>query len=115
MKAEELNLNSEALEDFKTNFDMALALLVREIRLKGLPGGQISAKIKIKIEEVTDINGQICRMMALEPDISLKLGTQGKIECRKRNGLFVKLNENGVPVVGSCQVDIDELLDQEKE
>ena len=110
MKPQTLTLDSEVLEDFRGNFDDTLAVLLREMRNRRLREGTITAKIDIEIKESADVNGEVIRMVNLVPEINMKMGAKAKVECEKRNGLFMQMNDEGVPVVGSCQMDIDELL-----
>jgi len=110
MKPQTLTIESEVLEDFRTNFNGTLAVLLREMRSRRLREGTITAKIDIEIDEHADVNGEILRMVNIVPEINMKMGAKAKVECKKKNGLFMQMNEEGVPVVGNCQMDIDELL-----
>ena len=113
MKPQTLTIDSEVLEDFRDNFDGTLAVLLREMRNRRLREGTITAKIDIEIKENPDVNGEVIRMVNLVPEISMKMGAKAKVECAKKYGLFMQVNDDGVPVVGSCQMDIDELLNKE--
>jgi len=84
--------------------------VVRQLKLKDLPEGTITGKIKIVLEKAADANGEIATQMTLEPEVSINLSAKGKIECSKKAGLFTQLDENGNPVIGSCQIDIEDLL-----
>lgn len=110
MKPQSFDMSSEALEEFREQMDAALALVVRELKGKGLPEGTVTGKIKIVMEHAIDANGEYATMINLEPEVSLNMSTKGKIECSKKAGLFTQLDENGNPVIGSCQVDIEDLL-----
>ena len=113
MKPQVLTIDSEVLGEFRDNFNGTLAVLVREMKARGLHEGTITAKIDITIEEAADANGQIAKQLTIQPEVNMKMGAKGKVECSKRSGLFVQLNDDGVPVVGHCQIDIDELLAEE--
>jgi len=110
MKPQQFDLSSEALEEFREKMDAALAMVVRQLKLKDLPEGTITGKIKIVLEKAADANGEIATQMTLEPEVSINLSAKGKIECSKKAGLFTQLDENGNPVIGSCQIDIEDLL-----
>ena len=110
MKAQELNLNSEVLDEFREQFSETLALVVRELKMRGLYQGSITAKMDIKIEQHHTMDGEIVQVMSIKPDISMKLGAKAKVECKEKTGLYMQLDEEGRPVIGSCQIDIDELL-----
>ena len=113
MKPQTLKIESEALEDFRDNFNGALATLVREMQTRRLNEGTISAKLDIQIQSVPNEDGEIVRMLNITPAVDIKMGAKAKVECQKKLGLFCQMNEDGVPVVGSCQMDIDELLAEE--
>ena len=113
MKPQTLTLDSEVLGEFRENINNTLAVLVREMKARGLHEGTITAKVDITIEEAVDANGQIAKQLSIQPEVTMKMGAKGKVECSKRSGLFVRLNDDGVPVVGHCQIDIDELLAEE--
>lgn len=110
MKPQALTINSEALADFTDNFNGAMATLVREMQTRRLNEGTITAKVDIQIQNVPNEDGEIVRMMNIIPAVDIKMGAKAKVECQKKVGLFVQMNEQGIPVVGSCQMDIDELL-----
>lgn len=116
MKPQTLTLDSEVLENFRENFDSTLAVLLREMRNRRLKEGTITAKLDIEIQESADVTGEIIRLVNIVPEINMKMGAKAKVECAKKNGLFMQMNSEGVPVVGSCQMEIDELLQEgEKE
>lgn len=110
MKAQELNLESEVLDEFREQFSETLALVVRELKLRRLYQGSITAKLDIRLEEHHTADGEIVRTMSIKPDLSMKLGAKAKVECKEKNGMYLQLDEDGKPIIGSCQVDIDELL-----
>ena len=110
MKPQQFDLSSEALEEFREKMDAALAMVVRQLKIKDLPEGTVTGKIKIVLEKAADANGEIATQMTIEPEVTLNLSAKGKIECSKKAGLFTQLDENGNPVIGSCQIDIEDLL-----
>ena len=110
MKPQSFDLSSEALEEFREKMDAALAMVVRQLKIKDLPEGTVTGKIKIVLDKAADANGEIATQMTLEPEVSINLSARGKIECSRKAGLFTQLDENGNPVIGSCQIDIEDLL-----
>ena len=110
MKPQSFDISSDALEEFREKMNAALAMVVRQLKIKELPEGIVTGKIKIVMEKAADANGEIATMINMEPEVSLNLSAKGKIECSKKAGLFTQLDENGNPVIGSCQVDIEDLL-----
>ena len=114
MKAQVLNLGSESLVEFREKLDAALAVAVNRMKEKWLMQASVTGKIKITLEEQTDSQGEIHTLMKLEPEVNVNMSTKGKVQCGTQSGLFVQLDEEGRPVIGSCQVDIDELLAREE-
>ena len=110
MKPQSFDLSSEALEEFREKMDAALAMVVRQLKIKDLPEGTVTGKIKIVLDKAADANGEIATQMTLEPEVSINLSARGKIECSRKAGLFTQLDENGNPVIGTCQIDIEDLL-----
>ena len=110
MKAEGLSLGCEALEEFRKDFDYMLKSIVKELTVRGLEDGTVSAKIKVSLKTGVDITGQVNTMMELEPDVSMKIGSSGKLKGRKQCGLCLQFTEEGLPVIGESQVSIDEYI-----
>lgn len=110
MKAEGLSLGCEALEEFRKDFDYMLKSIVKEMTIRDLKDGTISAKIKVTMETGIDITGQVNNMLSIEPDVSMKIGSSGKLKGRKQNGLFLQYTKDGAPVIGESQVSIDEYI-----
>lgn len=113
MKPQILNIDSEALDEFKEKLNATLAMVVRQLKLRQLPEGTVNAKIKIQLEENIAETGEIIQFLTLEPEISMNMTTKGKVECKKNSGLFMRLDDEGIPMIGTCQIDIDEMLRQE--
>lgn len=112
MKPHVLTMDSEALADFREKLDQCLALLVCRMKERKLTEGTLTGKLKVTISEAPDMLGQLHTMMELEPEVSVNMSAKGKVECEKQAGMFMQLDEDGRPVIGSCQVDIEELLEE---
>lgn len=112
MKPHVLTMDSEALADFREKMDQCLAVLVCRMKERKLTEGTLTGKLKVTITEAPDKLGQLHTMMELEPEVSVNMSAKGKVECEKQAGMFMQLDEEGRPVVGSCQVDIEELLEE---
>ena len=112
MKPHVLTMDSEALADFREKMDQCLALLVCRMKERKLTEGTLTGKVKVTIREAPDMLGQLHTMMELEPEVSVNMSAKGKVECEKQAGMFMQLDEEGRPVIGSCQVDIEELLEE---
>lgn len=113
MKPHRLTMDSEMLGNFKESMNGALAMILNQLEEKNLSEGAISAKIKIKLMKKTDEDGALNNFIVLEPDISLKIGAKGKIECNTESAIM-QIDDEGIPIVASSQISIDELLQEEK-
>ena len=114
MKPQELSLQCEALEEFVMNLDEALKITAKAMMRKKMQCGTVNAKIDIVIQEVTNTDGEVFKILSIKPGVSMKIGSKEKMELAERNGLYVKQDENGVPIVGSSQVSIDELISSQE-
>ena len=115
MKPQELSLKSEFLDEFRANMDAALGMCVRHLIERGLYKGEVSARIGIEIEKYTDKEtGEIYYNMELSPDVKMKIGAKGKLDCNQKKGIVVVPDRTGTPLVASNQIDIDELLTEQK-
>ena len=110
MQAHVLGLNSETLEEFRQNFDMAIRSLVNNLTERDLETGTVTAKIKITIKK--ELGGQAlpATMMKIEPDVGIKIGASGKVKCGEQNGIYLKYDGDGMPIVGDHQMSIDEYI-----
>ena len=112
MKAQELNIGSEALEDFREKMDAALMVIISRMKEKKMMNGSVTGKINITMEELPDVQGEIHTLMKLEPEVSMNVSAKAKVDCKKQDGLFVQIDEEGRPVIGSCQIDIEDLMER---
>ena len=110
MKPQRMNLESEALIEFKAALNAALEIVTCQLKRKGMQEGVVSAKVKIVLHEMQDDKtGEIYHMMELEPDVKMKIGSGDGIKCGKRGGIIMKSDRDGRPMIASQQISIDEL------
>ena len=109
MKPQTLNLNSEALNSFRNNFDFALAHMLRQMQEKGLQSGTITGKLKIEMDQYADEHGIMHRQLEIAPDVSIKLGYSASMGGDKVRDLELKWNMDKDPIVGTNQISMDEL------
>ena len=108
---ESLCINSEQLASFRNQFDISLRHMMVNMDQKELQNGTITGKIKIRMERIVNREtGEMQTMIELEPEVSVKLGINGKAECEKINGLHLAFDRNGDPVVSENQITMDELI-----
>lgn len=110
MKPQRMNLESEALDEFRTALNAALEIVTCQLKRKGMREGVVSAKVKIVLHEMKDDKtGEIYHMMELEPDVKMKIGAGDSIKCGKRGGIVMKQDRDGRPMIASQQISIEEL------
>ena len=114
MNAQVLSLNSEVLEEFRINLDGAIRVLAANLTEKDLATGTVTAKLEIDIRNAAD-NMLEMKMMEIEPDISIKIGAKGKMKCSNQSGIFLKYDEDGLPIIGESQMTIDEFIREREE
>ena len=114
MKPQRLTLDSEALETFRNNLDAALNMMIRQMSLKDLMEGTTTAKLSVTLLPGTDENtGEVFYKMEIEPQIDVKIGAKAKIDCPVKAGIFAKFDKDGVVMVASEQISIDDLEEGE--
>ena len=57
--------------------------------------------------------GEITYDMTVDPQVNLKFGGKGKMDCDKKKSL-VQLDRAKIPMIASNQIDMDELLKKGK-
>ena len=115
MKPQVLDMDSEVLAEFKDSLNSAIQIVIDQLTKKSLSSGEVSAKIKIALISRTDSKtGEVLIMPEIEPNVGMKIGAKGKLECQKQAGMILQKSPCGKPVVASNQVSIDELMDVEK-
>lgn len=109
MKPQELELNCELFNEYRDALDAAIKNCVRQLVLKGLDAGTVTGKIEIKLNQAADANGEVIFYPEIEPEVTLKIGAKGKIDCGKKQGFAMKC-AGGNFIVGTDQVTMDELI-----
>lgn len=112
MRPQILNLGSEVLQEFREKFDQCIEILVKNLIEKDLTAGEVGGKIKIEIKKKADKEtGEIFLMPKITPDVHMKVGEKGKIECATMEGFFMRTTPGGRTVVASNQITIEDLMD----
>ena len=112
MKPQLLNLDSEVLDEFRANFNVAISALIMNMVEKDLKAGEVGGKIKIEIQKKTDKEtGEIFLMPKITPDVHMKVGAKGKIECATMEGFIMRTTPGGRAVVASNQITFEDLMD----
>ena len=110
MRAHVLGLESEVLEEFRQNLDMSIRALVNNLTERQLETGTVSARIKITIRQEKNEQAMPSTVMKIEPDVGIRIGASGKMKCGETNGIYLKYDEDGMPIIGDHQINIDEYI-----
>lgn len=113
MKAHELDLDSIVFAEMRLRLNEAIADAVRDMKSKGLSEGQVSAKVKITMMTGTDENGEIHTTAVFEPKVTSRVGSSSEDKCGATGGK-ITIGNDGSVLVGSEQVTMDELMDDQK-
>lgn len=109
-----LDLNSEVLTEFREKFNTALAALLRNMIEKDLKTGEVGGKIKVELFQKTTEDGEVFWMPEIRPDVHLKVGAKGKLDCSTVSGMVLRTSPCGMPVVASNQISIDDLMEADR-
>ena len=112
MKPQRLNIESEALEEFRQSLNAALEIVACQLIRRKLQKGVVSAKVAITLEErADDKTGEIYYDMELEPGVSMKIGASDSLKCGTRKAIM-KQDGQGRPMIASEQIGMDEILEE---
>lgn len=103
-------LYGDEMKEFRMALDETIRQLVVTMTEKSLEEGAVSAKIKISIGHTRGSAGETVTMMKIEPAVSMKIGASGKAELKKENGIYLQFNDQGMPIVGDHQIEIEEYI-----
>ena len=110
MKPQELGLESEIFDEFRTVLSSAIRNTVRELIERDLAIGTVSTKIRIELKREIDNDGVVTLMPEISSDIGSKIGASGKMKLGDQKGLILKTGKNGELIIGTNQISIDEML-----
>lgn len=113
MKTHELDFDSIVFAELRANLSATIAQTVKAMRNKGLSEGTVSAKIKIGMMNTTDENGEIHTTAIFEPKVTTRIGSGAEEKCGKTGGR-ITIGNDGTLMIGSEQVTMDELMDDQK-
>lgn len=103
-------LYGDEMKEFRMALDETIRQIVVTLTEKNLEEGTVSAKVKIHIDHKQGADGELVKMMKIEPAVSMKIGASGKYALQEENGIFLQFNDNGMPVVGDHQMEIEEYI-----
>ncbi|MCR5566180.1 MAG: hypothetical protein K6F61_04960 [Clostridiales bacterium] len=113
MKIHELDFDSPVFTELKAMLSMNIIDTVKRMNNKNLAEGTVSAKIKIGMMQTVDENGEIHSTAIFEPKVTAKVGDSSEDKCGATGGRIV-VNADGSVLIGSEQVTMDELIDDQR-
>lgn len=114
MKPQELTFDCELFDEFRRALNAAVKSCMQQMVAKRLSDGTITGKIEIHLEDGVDEAGEVVFYPEITPDVQMKIAAKGKIDCAKQAGFLMKCGPGGF-VVGTDQVTMDELIEEQAE
>lgn len=115
MTPQELSFATEIFTDLRIKMDAALNSVISNLIEKDLGSGKVTAKIDVSLFKKTDKEtGEIYYEPVFEPAVNFNIGGKGKLECSAPVGLIVKKSKCGRNFIGSNQISIDDLIEEEE-
>lgn len=115
MKPQELTIGGELFNEFRNNFDIGMRILINRMISTRISKGTVSAKVSIELKECVNDAGEIVRMPEINYSIGMGMSEKDSMKGNMQRGLIMKNNGNGKLLIGSSQIDIDELIKDEEE
>lgn len=110
MAPQELTLDAEIFEEFRTILDSSIRALLRQMIEQQVKTGSITAKIEVDLARtVDDETGEIHYQPSLDPKVGIKLGKRANYGLRKLNGFSMRPDGNGGFIIGTKQMNIEDL------
>lgn len=114
MKPQRLNIDSEALGEFRQSLSAALEIVTCQLIRRKMQKGTVSAKVGITImERADDKTGEIYYEMVLEPGVNMKIGASDSLKCGNKAAIM-KQDAEGRPIIASQQIGMDELVEEKE-
>ena len=110
MKPQELTIDGELFDEFRSNFDVAMKILINRMITTRIDKGAVNAKITIKMKEIINENGEVVRMPEIDFGIGMGMSEKDSMKGNMRRGLILKRCTNGGLLVGTDQISMDELM-----
>ena len=115
MKPQPMTLDSEIFNEFRGMLDAAIRSTLNQMTDREIKGGKICATIDIKMASSVDNDtGEIVYTPQLEPKININIGSKDDYKMLKQYGFIMKDDGKGGYVIGTNQIDMNELLDNQK-
>ena len=115
MKPQMLNLECEVFDEFREKLDASIKVVMKQLIRKGMQSGKISANIKIVLHEQVTDDGEVIYIPEIEPGVKIRIGAEGKVDCRKQEGFLMKASSDEEEfVIGTSQVSMDELMQEQE-
>ena len=115
MKPQNLTIESELFEDFRTKFDAAMNSALRKMKSMSIRAGTVKTTIEIVMEEAEDENGEPVLMPEFSGQVEINLPLKGKIEVKKQSGIIMVKDpiSDGFIVASGQYTFMDMLAEQE--
>lgn len=115
MEPQEIGINHSALAEFRTYLDGALQVVSKAMMKKGIQNGSVAAKINFKMYESRNQDGEILKVMCIEPDVKMKIDSKDQFKCEKIGNLFGTIDKDGNVIMGDNQISIEEYMEKKNQ
>ena len=115
MEPNEIGIEHSAMSEFRWNLDSALQVVSKVMMQKGIQKGTVNAKIDIRMCEMKTADGEIVKMMAIEPNIKVKVESKDQFKCMKIDNLYGTIDKDGNVIMGDNQISIDEYMEKKNQ
>lgn len=115
MKPQELTIKSELFDEFMSNLDIGMRILVNRMIATRIGKGSVNAKIVIEMKEFIDDNGELIRMPEFSYNIGMGMSEKESMKGNMKKGLILKKIGPTRLLIGTDQISMDELIEEKKE
>jgi len=109
MKPQALTMDSEIMEDSRTNLSSALNITLGEMMEQDLSEGTVTLKVKIVLKKAVAPDGEIIWQPKISSKTTAKYGSGFDLTAAAKPGLFAFRNREGKLLIGSNQISMDDL------
>ena len=113
MEQEALTINGDLFNELRISIDFAMKLLINRMMETKIREGTVSAKIGIKLDEVTNEDGEIVRMPSFSYSIGMGMTEKESFKGALRRDLIMT-RKDGRLMIGTNQVTMDEIMGEKK-
>ena len=113
MAPHELNIDSPVFAGALLMLGDKITETIKDMIAKNLSIGQVDLKIEIGVMQAPDEDGVFHNTVIFDPKVTRKIGSTEKTKCGGSGGR-IEINKDGQIIIGTNQISMDELLEEQK-